>query len=72
MRELGAEEFNKALVACQDKDMTVDLPMSDWRSNGAPVYWFSSPIHALVTIISILIIGLARFFSARSKQGSTQ
>ncbi|MCK9814605.1 hypothetical protein M1B35_10830 [Pseudomonas sp. MAFF 302046] len=71
MRELGAEEFNKAMVACQDKDVPVELPMSDWRSNGAPVYWFSSPIHAIATIISILVIGLAWFFSARSKQSFT-
>jgi len=71
MRELGAEEFNKAIQACQDAFVTKELPISDWRSNGAPIYWFASPVHAFVTVLAILIIGLACFFSIRPKQVSS-
>ncbi|MDF4205194.1 hypothetical protein P2W50_01120 [Pseudomonas protegens] len=65
MRAMGAEEFNNALAACQEKVFVTELPISDWRSNGAPIYWFASPIHALATALSILLIGLAWFFSVR-------
>ncbi|MGX5797707.1 hypothetical protein ACWHY4_28815 [Pseudomonas sp. E2-15] len=68
MRELGAEEFNKAIQDCQPDFVTKELPISDWRSVGAPIYWFASPIHALVTVLAILIIGLACFFSFRPKR----
>lgn len=71
MRELGADEFNKAIRACQDAFVTKVLPISDWRSNGAPIYWFASPVHAFVTVLAILIIGLACFFSIRPKRVSS-
>ncbi|MBH3370910.1 hypothetical protein I5R92_26825 [Pseudomonas carnis] len=71
MRELGAEEFNKAVLACQDDFVTKELPISDWRSNGAPIYWFASPVHALVTALAILTIGLVWFFSVRPKRASS-
>ncbi|MGU9817584.1 hypothetical protein ACU684_19565 [Pseudomonas sp. LF135] len=71
MRELGAEEFNKAIQACQPDFVTKELPISDWRSNGAPIYWFASPVHTFVTVLAILIIGLACFFSIRPKKVSS-
>lgn|GEM_PF-2707350 len=62
LRELGAEQFNKAISACQDKIVTNELPFTEWRSTGAAVYWLASPIHALATIFAILVIGLSWFF----------
>jgi len=65
MRTMGVEEFNNALAACEEKVFITKLPISDWSSIGAPAYWFTSPIHALATTLSILLIGLAWFFSVR-------
>ncbi|MGY1890668.1 hypothetical protein [Pseudomonas sp. SDT291_1_S447] len=66
MRALGAEAFNNALAACQPKSVITELLITDWHSNGAPIFWFASLLHALATILSVLLIGLAWFFSARS------
>ena len=71
MRELGAEEFNKAIQACQPDFVTKELPFSEWRSNGSPIHWFASPIHALVTVLAILITGLACFVSVRPRHLSS-
>lgn len=71
MRELGAERFCKAFQVCQNAFVAKELPISDWRSNGAPIYWFASPVHAFVTALAILIIGLACFFSIRPKRFSS-
>lgn len=68
LRELGAEEFNKALTACQEKLVVAELPLSEWRSNGAVSYWLGSPIHTLVAVISIVVFGIACFFAMRSPQ----
>ncbi len=68
LRELGAEEFNKAIQACSDDYVTKEFPISDWRSNGAPIYWFASPIHALASILAIWVIGLVWYFSVRPKR----
>lgn len=72
LRELGAEQFNKALSACQDKFVTNELPFTEWRSNGATIYWLAFPIHALTTILSILVIGLSWFFSVRPRQSPSK
>lgn len=68
LRELGAEKFNKAIQACQDEYVTKELPISDWRSNGAPIDWFASPTHALASILAIWVIGLVWYLSARPKR----
>lgn len=67
LRELGAEQFNTAISACQDKYVTKELPFTDWRSNGAAIYWLTSPTHALTTILCILLLGLSWFFSVRPR-----
>lgn len=67
LRELGARQFNKALVACQDKYVTNELPFTEWRSTGAAIYWLASPVHALATILAILVIGLSWFITARPR-----
>lgn len=68
LRKLGAEAFNKVISACQDEYVTKELPLTEWRSSGAAIYWLAFPMHALAVVISILIIGLACFFSARQSR----
>jgi len=68
LRELGAEEFNRTLIACQGKLVVTELPLSEWRSTGAAIYWLASPIHALVAVISVITFGIASFFAMRSPQ----
>ncbi len=68
LRELGAEKFNNTLTACQGKFVVAELPLSEWRSNGAAIYWLASPIHTLVAVISIITFGIASFFAMRSPQ----
>lgn len=68
LRELGAEEFNKTLTACQGTFVVAELPLSQWRSNGAAIYWLASPIHTLATVIFIITFGIASFFAMRSPQ----
>ncbi|MHB2242071.1 hypothetical protein [Pseudomonas monsensis] len=68
LRELGSEEFNKALTACQEKLIIAELPLSGWRSNGAISDWLASPTHTLVAIISIITFGIACFFAMRPPQ----
>jgi hypothetical protein len=66
LRELGAEEFNKALAECQGKFVISDLPPSEWQSKGAAIYWLASPIHTLLAVISIITFGSVWFFAMRS------
>ena len=68
LRELGAEEFNKAITVCQEKFIIAELPLSGWRSNGAISDWFASPIHTLVAFISINTFGIACFFAMTPQQ----
>ena len=72
LRELGAEEFNKALTACQEQLVIVELPLSGWRSNGAITDWLASPIHTLVVIISIITLGVACFSAMRPPKKTQQ
>lgn len=67
LRQLGAELFNTAISACQDKYVTNELPFTDWRSNGAAIYWLASPTHALTAFLCILVFGLSWFFSVRAR-----
>lgn len=67
MREMGAEKFNAAIAGCQDVAVTKQLPFSEWRSNGALIYWFSTPPHAIWVVIFIVVIGGLWQWAARPK-----
>ncbi|RMU83434.1 hypothetical protein ALP22_200170 [Pseudomonas coronafaciens pv. porri] len=70
LRELGAEQFNAAISACQDKYVTNELSFTSWRSNGAAIYWLTSPTHALTAVLCIIVFGLSWFSSATPRSQS--
>lgn len=66
MRDMGAQEFNERIAACQDKFEVKDLPFSDWQSNGALIAWLAFPLRAIYGVFSILLVFAAWFFLMRS------
>jgi len=67
MRDMGAEKFNAAIKDCQDTFVTKQIPFSEWRSNGALIYWFATPFHAILAIIFIGLVGGVWLWAARPK-----
>jgi hypothetical protein len=66
MREMGAEAYNSAITACSDKTYTKELPPEDWRSSGAIIYWFASPLHSFISIMCIFAVGVIWGWAVKS------
>lgn len=71
LNAMGAEAFNAAMSACQERAVSDDLPVNEWQSRGAAVSWLVSPIHAVVSLLLIAILALAWVWAARPLSRST-